>query len=271
VTSSDAVGMSDSPSPTALTATPAGAGLAGHVVIVTGASAGLGAQFARALDAAGAHVVLTARRQDRLEELAAELNDPLMVPCDIAAPETPERLVTATIERYGRIDGLVNNAGITTVQPALRESVEEYRRIVEVNLVAPFALSKAVAVAMRKTGGGSIVNISSAVGIASMPSLPEAGYAASKGGLISLTRELATQWGRYNIRVNAIAPGGFGSEMTGDAFEPEGVLGHVMAAVPLGRSGRTGELDSALLYLLSPGSSYVTGSVLAVDGGLTAC
>jgi NAD(P)-dependent dehydrogenase (short-subunit alcohol dehydrogenase family) len=263
--------MSDSASPVEAVEWSAGSGLSGRVVIVTGASAGLGQQFARALGAAGAHLVLAARRQDRLEELGSSLDDPLLVACDVADPETPERLVGAAVERFGRVDGLVNNAGITIVQPALRESVDEYRRIVEVNLVAPFALSKAAAVAMRATGGGSIVNIASAVGLASMQSLPEAGYAASKGGLISLTRELATQWARYNIRVNALAPGGFTTEMTGNAFEPEGVLGHVMADIPFGRAGQSGELDAPLLFLLSPGASYVTGVVLAVDGGLTAC
>jgi NAD(P)-dependent dehydrogenase (short-subunit alcohol dehydrogenase family) len=248
-----------------------GDGLRGRVIIVTGASAGLGRQFAGALDAAGAHLVLAARRQERLDELGSSMPEALLVACDVSDPETPERLVTAAVERFGRLDGLVNNAGITFVRPALQESVEDYRRVVEVNLIAPFAIAKAAAGVMRHNGGGSIVNIASAVGLASMQSLPEAGYTASKGGLISLTRELATQWARYNIRVNAIAPGGFTTEMTGDAFEPTGVLGHVMADVPLGRVGAMGELDAPLLFLLGPGSSYVTGAVLAVDGGLTAC
>lgn len=263
--------MSDATLAAAVDEQPGGPGLGGKVIIVTGASSGLGRQFAQALDAAGARLVLAARREDRLNEIAETMREVLPVPCDVAHPDAPNQIIQAALERFGRIDGLVNNAGTTTVQPALRESVEEFRRILEVNLVAPFAISKAAALAMKEMGGGSIVNIASAVGLASMQSLPEAGYAASKGGVISLTRELATQWARYNIRVNAIAPGGFTTEMTGDAFEPDGVLGHVMAAIPFGRPGRAGELDAAVLFLLAHGSSYVTGVVIPVDGGLTAC
>jgi NAD(P)-dependent dehydrogenase (short-subunit alcohol dehydrogenase family) len=246
--------------------------LDGRVVVVTGASSGLGVQFAESLHAAGASLVLVARRADRLEALAARLDGAFAVPGDLGEADVPQRVVDAALARFGRIDGLVNNAGITNVAPALRETAAEFRHVVEINLVAPFALSQAAALAMRESGGGSIVNIASIVGLQAMQPLPEAGYAASKAGLIGLTRELATQWARYDIRVNALAPGGFNSEMTQEAFEEHGAFGEYMKTrVPLGRSGRPGELDGMLRVLLHPASSYVTGQVIAVDGGQSAC
>ena len=253
---------------------PRGPGLElnGHVIILTGASSGLGVQFARALSHSGAQLVLVARRGDRLREVAAELADPLLVVADVTDPAVPGRVVDATLERFGHIDGLVNNAGITNVTPALRETVEHYRATIETNLIAPFAFAQAVARSMRDTGGGSIVNVASVVGLVALQPLPEASYAASKAGVMGLTRELATQWARYAIRVNALAPGAFSSEMTGDVFEPHGTLGEfVRTRVPLARAGRPGELDSMLVVLLHPSSSYVTGQVIAVDGGLQAC
>lgn len=251
---------------------PSGLTLEGLVMVLTGASAGLGEQFARSLDRAGAKLVLVARREDRLAALAKELDDPLIVATDVTDPDAPGEIVGRAVERYGRVDGLVNNAGITNVEPALREADDVFRRVLEVNLVAPFALAKAVAAGMRETGGGAIVNVASVVGLRALAPLPEAGYAASKAGMLGLTRELATQWARYNVRVNALAPGGFSSDMTGDAFEAHGTLGGYMSSrVPLARCGRPGELDSPLLMLLHPSMSYVTGQVIVVDGGLSAC
>jgi NAD(P)-dependent dehydrogenase (short-subunit alcohol dehydrogenase family) len=252
--------------------TPSDIRLDGQVVIVTGASSGLGVQFARAVSAAGAKTVVVARRADRLEALAEELGDALAVAVDLTEPDAPARIVSAATERFGRIDGLVNNAGIVNVTAALKEQAEDFRRVLEVNLVAPFLLAQAVARTMREQGGGAIVNVSSVVGTQALQALPEASYAASKGGMNALTRELATQWARYGIRVNGIAPGAFGSEMTGDVYEPEGALGGMIAArVPMSRSGQPGEMDSLLIVLLHPSNSYVTGQVVAVDGGLTAC
>jgi NAD(P)-dependent dehydrogenase (short-subunit alcohol dehydrogenase family) len=246
--------------------------LDGSVIVVTGASSGLGEQFARAVARAGAKTVLVARRADRLERLAAELGDALVVATDLTDAGAADMVVTAAAERFGRIDGLVNNAGITNVTRALDELPEDFRNILEVNLIAPFLLAQAAARSMRESGGGAIVNVSSVVGLQALQPLPEAAYAASKGAMISLTRELATQWARYGIRVNSLAPGGFGTEMTGDVYEPHGSLGGMMATrVPFGRSGRPGELDSMLLVLLHPSSSYTTGQVVAIDGGLTAC
>src|SRR5436305_1427807 len=190
--------------------------LAGKVVVVTGASSGLGAQLAGALAGAGATPVLAARRAERLEELVAELPGADAVQCDVTSQGDRERLVLATLARHGRIDGLVNNAGTGATAPALRTSADTFARVVELNLVAPYALSCLVAEQMRANGGGAIVNIASVMGLRSMGEIPDAAYVASKAGLMGLTRELASQWGRYEIRVNAVAPGFFASEMTAE-------------------------------------------------------
>jgi NAD(P)-dependent dehydrogenase (short-subunit alcohol dehydrogenase family) len=243
-----------------------------RVIVVTGSSSGLGEQFARALDLAGADLVLVARREDRLKAIASGLRDAMVHPVDLTADGSAAAVVAATIERFGRIDGLVNNAGVANVTPALREVADDFRRVLEVNLVAPFVLSQAVANSMRNTGGGSIVNIASIVGLRALRPVPEASYAASKAGLIGLTRELAAQWARYGVRVNALAPGGFRSEMTGDHFDDDGTLGeYLRQAVPMQRSGAPGEIDALLRVLLHPATSYVTGQVIAIDGGQTAC
>jgi NAD(P)-dependent dehydrogenase (short-subunit alcohol dehydrogenase family) len=245
-------------------------GLDGRVAIVTGASSGLGARFARVLDAAGAKVALLARRLERLEQLADALDDALPVQCDLKQPDEIERAVEATLERYGRIDVLVNNAGAVDGTPALEEPLDEFRDVVSVNLVAPFALSQAAARPMVSSGeGGVIVNVASILGIVGVGQIPQAGYAASKGGIINLTRELAAQWARKGVRVNALAPGWFESEMTEQMFAEESGHKWVAQRAPMGRHGREGELDGALLFLASPASSYVTGQVLAVDGGWT--
>jgi NAD(P)-dependent dehydrogenase (short-subunit alcohol dehydrogenase family) len=245
--------------------------LDGRVVIVTGASSGIGAQLAEALDRAGASLALVARRADRLQTLAERFDDALAIPADLGDSDAPDAIVEKTVERFGRLDGLVNNAGITNVMPALRETPEEFARVLQINLVAPFALARATALSMRESGGGSIVNVASIVGLRSMRPLPEAGYAASKSGLLGLTRELATQWARYGIRVNAIAPGAFTTEMTDDSFEETGWLGgYIKDVVPLKRPGRPGELDSIVRVLLHPSTSFVTGQVIAIDGGQSA-
>jgi NAD(P)-dependent dehydrogenase (short-subunit alcohol dehydrogenase family) len=242
-----------------------------RVVIVTGASSGIGVQLAKDLDRAGASLALVARRADRLEALADTFRDALAVAADLGDDGAPEAIVAKTVERFGRVDGLVNNAGITNVAPALRETPEEFARVLQINLVAPFALARACAISMRESGGGSIVNVASIVGLRSMRPLPEAGYAASKAGLIGLTRELATQWARYGIRVNAIAPGAFTTEMTDDSFEETGWLGdYIKDVVPLKRPGQPGELDSIVRVLLHSSTSFVTGQVIAIDGGQSA-
>jgi NAD(P)-dependent dehydrogenase (short-subunit alcohol dehydrogenase family) len=243
-----------------------------RVAIVTGASSGLGARFARVLDAAGASVVLAARRVDRLEQLAGQLRDSLTVGCDLARPGDAAALVDATLERFGRVDVLVNNAGVEHTEPAVDQALDDFRYELEVNLVAPFELARLAARAMIAAGnGGSIVNISSVMGLVGVGQIPDAGYAASKGGLVNMTRELAAQWARKGVRVNAIAPGWFRSEMTEESmFGDERSMQWVRQRTPMGRAGDEHELDGALLFLASDASTFVTGTILPVDGGWTA-
>jgi NAD(P)-dependent dehydrogenase (short-subunit alcohol dehydrogenase family) len=244
--------------------------LDGRVAIVTGASSGLGARFARVLDGAGAKVVLVARRLERLEALAQDLADALPVRCDLSQTDQLDDVISAAMDRYGRVDVLVNNAGAVDVAPALEEPLQKFQDVIAVNLVAPFALAQRAGKAMLEGGdGGAIVNVASILGIVGVGQIPQAGYAASKGGIVNLTRELAAQWAREGIRVNALAPGWFESEMTEDMFAEESGHKWVARRAPMGRHGREGELDGALLFLASDASSYVTGQVLAVDGGWT--
>jgi hypothetical protein len=246
--------------------------LDGRVAIVTGASSGLGARFARVLDAAGARVVLAARRIERLESLAASLHDAHAVACDLSDPAAPSALVDATLARYGAIDTVVNNAGIDHTAVALEQSMDDFRRELEINLVAPFELARSAARAMVAADRpGTIVNVASIWGIVGMGQIPDAGYAASKGALVNLTRELAAQWARKGIRVNTLAPGWFRTEMTEERmFQDERSLRWVRRHTPMGRGGEAHELDGALLFLASDASSFVTGQTLPVDGGWTA-
>ncbi|HEY1741333.1 MAG TPA: glucose 1-dehydrogenase [Acidimicrobiia bacterium] len=240
-----------------------------RVAIVTGASSGLGAQFARVLHAAGARVVLVARRRDRLDALAGELDHASVCAVDLAESGAADQVVAHALHAFGRVDVLVNNAGITTVAPALDESPDSFEETLRVNLMAPFALACAAARTMLdRNAGGSIVNVASILGLVGVGQIPQAGYAASKGGLINLTRELAAQWARQGVRVNAIAPGWFPSEMTeGRMFGDERAERWLRNRTPMGRGGAIDELDGALLFLASDMSTFVTGQVIAVDGG----
>ncbi|MFC0452574.1 SDR family NAD(P)-dependent oxidoreductase [Rhodococcus jostii] len=243
--------------------------LTDRVVVVTGASSGLGVAFAQAAAEAGADVVLAARRTDRLEKTAelvrAAGRQALCVATDIADPAQAQNMIDAAMEKFGRVDVLVNNAGVGTAVPATRETPEQFRQVVDINLNGSYWAAQAAGKVMKP--GSAIVNIASVLGITTA-GLPQAAYAASKAGVIGLTRDLAQQWGaRKGIRVNAIAPGFFESEMT-DQYQ-DGYLESMKSRLVLGRLGDPEELAATVVWLASDAAAYVTGQTIAVDGGIT--
>jgi NAD(P)-dependent dehydrogenase (short-subunit alcohol dehydrogenase family) len=243
--------------------------LDGKVAVVTGASSGLGAGFAVALAEVGADVVLGARRADRLDKVSAEVvttgQRALPVVTDVSDPAQCATLVDKAMSQFGKVDVLINNAGVGYAMPALKEHPDVFGHIVDVNLHGAYWMAQACARVMQP--GSSIVNVSSVLGLIK-PFAPQAAYAASKAGLIGLTRDLSQQWaGRRGIRVNAVAPGYFATDMTADI--PEAMLTDILQSSPLARVGEQRELDAAIVFLASPASSYITGSTLAVDGGMS--
>lgn len=240
-----------------------------RVVIITGASAGLGVSFAEACAEAGADVVLAARRAEKLKETADLVRSAgrraLTVTTDVTDPRQCQAMADAAVEEFGRVDVLVNNAGVGTVVPATRETPEQFRSVIDTNLNGSYWAAQSCGRIMQP--GSSIVNISSVLGLTTA-GLPEAAYSASKAGIIGLTRDLAQQWGfRKGIRVNAIAPGFFHSEMT-DQLPPEYVANVATRAV-LQRIGDPVELSATVVWLASDAASYVTGQTIVVDGGVT--
>jgi len=240
------------------------------VVIVTGASSGLGVSFAQAFAQAGAHLVLGARRVEQMAGTAALVEEAgrrvYTRKTDVADPEQCQHLVDSAIAEFGRVDVLINNAGVGTAVPATREAPDDFRKVVDVNLNGSYWMAQACGRVMKP--GSSVINISSVLGITTA-GLPQAAYSASKAGVIGLTRDLAQQWGsRKGIRVNALAPGFFKSEMT-DEYPP-GYLDSQLPRVLLGRIGDPAELAATAVWLASPAAGYVTGQTIVVDGGLTA-
>jgi len=243
--------------------------LSDRVAIVTGASSGLGERFVRVLLAAGASVVAVARRADRLAALAEEDDRVLAVTADVAVPDQVERIVPAALERFGRVDVLVNNAGFGRPAPAVTEDLDSFRYTLDVNLVGAFHLARRAAVPMLEQGSGSVVNVSSILGLVAAWPIPDASYSASKAALVGLTRDLACQWAAQGVRVNALAPGFFPSEGTADMTDDASAR-YLRTGCPMRRMGRPEELDGPLLFLASSASAYMTGQVLTVDGGWTA-
>lgn len=241
--------------------------LNGRVVLITGTSSGIGVRFARVLHAAGATVVMAARRLERLEALAVELPGSIAIKADVSRPEECAGLVDEVVARCGRVDVLVNNAGTVANFRPEDEPYDEWRRVMALNLDGAFLLAQRCANASMFANGGVIVNVASMLGHISSGQMTQASYAASKGALVNLTRELACLWARKGVRVNALCPGFFDSELTNDLIVDDGGAKWLRSKTPMGRVGVEGELDGALLYLCSDASSYVTGQSLIVDGG----
>ena len=245
--------------------------LSGRVAIVTGGSIGLGRDMADALADMGASLVLCARQKERCQQAADELSArgarAIARACNVADPQDVRALVEAAVSAFGRIDVLVNNAGIAWGSSVEEMRLEDWNKVLETNLTGTFLCAQAAGRVMIGQGRGSIVNIASVSGMGGAPPdvLQAAGYHASKGGVIAFTRDLACEWARHGIRVNAIAPGWFPTHMS------KPVLGRnadrLRAGIPLGRFGTQDDLKGAVAFLASDASAYVTGHVLVVDGG----
>jgi NAD(P)-dependent dehydrogenase (short-subunit alcohol dehydrogenase family) len=244
--------------------------LDGRVAIVTGASSGLGEGIARALASVGARVAVVARRQDRLEVLASEIGG-AAVPCDLLDVESARRVVPQVVDALGPPEILVSAAGNRFSRASAEgEELEDIRRTLDLNLVAPLLLAQAVHPHMVEIGRGSIVHISSIGGRVGVPGIPQASYAAAKMGLSGLTAELAVQWAPQAIRVNTVAPGFFRSEITDELYDDERGHAWLQKHTPLPDDGTVDDLVGAVLWLASDAGRYVTGQTIVVDGGWTA-
>jgi gluconate 5-dehydrogenase len=247
--------------------------LSGRVAIVTGGSTGLGLQMATGLAEMGANLVLCARKIERCEKSASELEKlgvrALAIACDVKNPANIQSAVDATVAKFGRIDVLINNAGTSWGAPVEDMKLEHWNKVVETNLTGTFLFSQAVGKIMVPARRGKIINIASVAGIHGAPPQFQAiGYHASKGGVIAFTKDLACKWGIHNIQVNAIAPGWFPTDMSAVVIERN--RDYFLSRIPLGRFGGEDDLKGAAVFLSSGASNYVTGQVLAIDGGQTA-
>jgi gluconate 5-dehydrogenase len=248
--------------------------LTGKIALVTGASSGLGAQFAKTLAGQGANLAIIARRVEKLEATKKEIEEEfgvevLALPCDVLDVGQIKETVAAIKGHFGRIDILVNNAGTARSAAAEEQSDEDWKAVIDTNLNAVYYVAREVGRVMKEQGYGKIINLGSIHSAVAMRGSGLSAYCASKGGVLMLTKELANEWARDGITVNAIGPAYFPSEMTGHVIGNEDFLKLVEISCPMGRPGRTGELDGALIYFASDASSYTTGQILWIDGGWT--
>lgn len=244
--------------------------LSGKTALVTGASSGIGRRIALVLAAAGAKVAVTARRAELLSEIEKE--SPLITafPSDLTIAADREKLVTNVQMSLGPIDILVNNAGAVNATSIENESLEDFAQMIELNLTASWHLMKLVGVSMVERGHGSVINIASILGVVGATPAKDSGYSAAKGGLVNLTREMGLQWARKGVRVNAICPGWFETEMIEDLTSTDNGSSFITTNTPMMRVGQVNEIDGAVLLLASEAGSFMTGSLVMVDGGWTA-
>jgi len=249
--------------------------LTGKTAIVTGGGRGLGAQIAEGLAEAGANVVLCSRKVEACEQMASKLEselgvDTLALECDVTNPSHIENVVGQTLERFGQIDILVNNSGATWGAPTLEMPLEAFQKVMNVNVTGTFLMAQKVGEVMVKQQAGKIINIASVAGLggADPRFMDTIGYNASKGAVITFTKDLAVKWGTHNIQVNALAPGFFPTKMSQGLLDQGGDL--ILDRTPMGRFGTDEDLKGAALFLASKASNYVTGDVLVVDGGMHA-
>ena len=247
--------------------------LTGKVALVTGASSGLGVQFALALARQGADVAVAARRVEKLKDTQAKIEAEgvkcLAVKLDVTDVAQIKSAVAEVIAKFGKIDILVNNAGVGLTGPAESQSDEIWNTVINTNLNAVYYMAREVGAHMIGRGYGRIINIGSIHSTVAMPGLPVSAYATSKGGVEMLTKALANEWAKTGVTVNAIGPAYFPSEMTDGVLSNPDFHALVSSLCPMGRPGRDGELDGALVYFASDASSYTTGQLLTVDGGWT--
>ncbi|MDO4958317.1 MAG: SDR family oxidoreductase [Prevotellaceae bacterium] len=249
--------------------------LTGQVAVVTGCSTGLGVQMAKALANQGANIVALARRQNLIDEVAKELHDTygvdtLAVSCDITSTEQVSAAVDKIMEKFGRIDILINNAGTGAVAPAEDITDDQFAQEMNIDLFGTFKMAREIAKkAMIPAGYGRIINIASMYGMVGNKIAPASPYHAAKGGVVNLTRALAGEWGEKGITVNSICPGYFETPLTKETLQSEFFQSYARTMIPMSRYGKEGELDSAAIFLASPMSTYVNGVILPVDGGYT--
>lgn len=248
--------------------------LTGKVAIVTGGGRGLGQQIAIAFAEAGAHVVVCSRNIEACQEVSGNLEKlgvrSLALACDVTDQESVKSVVKHTMETFGRIDILVNNSGASWGMSVEEMPLQAWEKVMKVNVTGTFLMSQEVGKVMLEQGTGKIINIASVAGIkgSSTEELNAIGYSTSKGAVITFTKDLAVKWGAHGIQVNAIAPGFFPTKMSKGVLEMNGEK--ILMGTPLGKFGSENDLKGAAVFLAAPASDYITGVILAVDGGMTA-